>query len=277
VEELSVAARYVPQVTSPGDLEPEPVAGVATLAEAVERARQGLGEDLVFGRDVEDGVAGVSADAGPPERILQWLRTLAQMTRIRRAGKLGMNVLAWLKKQGLTASNETSLTVASAAEMRKRTGHDGADDRRFETPLKLVEATSPDRCVRSGGRPIGRSARGRARAQSDLGHCEQSSAWFWFSAATQRHTPAGSMSHTAVPPLEATPRTLPQLRCVPLRAEYSENHPASSSSGRPGRVRRVAALHATLPHGPETRVSGLTERSWTRDPVSHRSAESARS
>lgn len=147
VRGLSQALRFVPS-DDEEEIAPEPDSPVTTVAEAVSLAASRFGSELEFGEDVEDGVRGVAADAGPPDKIYEYLKTLAEMTTRRRADGLGKNMLEWLREQGLRLSNESDSVRNSAAEMQKRTWHDGRNRRRFETHLKPSEGTGPDRCVR---------------------------------------------------------------------------------------------------------------------------------
>jgi hypothetical protein len=130
------------------ELPPEPEKPVDTLADAVERARDEFDSELLFGEDVDDGVRGLVTDAGPPDKVFDHLKTLAEMTRIRRLGSLGKNMLEWLADRGISASNESEMVTGSKAEMQRRTWRDGEARRAFTTHLKPNEKTGPDRCVR---------------------------------------------------------------------------------------------------------------------------------
>jgi hypothetical protein len=133
---------------SESDLPPEPAQVIDTVGDAVDRARDAFPQDLVFGVDVERGVAGVASDAGPPEKIFEHLKTLAEMARIRRKGPLGRNMLEWLYANGIAASNESSMVETNRAERQNRTWNDGQGARFFTSHLKPNEKTGPDRCVR---------------------------------------------------------------------------------------------------------------------------------
>jgi hypothetical protein len=147
VESLNLAWRYR-QIGGEEEIAPEPDSPVTTVLEAILRAKSENPAELVFGDDVEYGSTTLAADAGPPEKIYDYLTTLADMTRRRRASPLGTDMILWLKGRGLKASSESDTTLNSASEMRKRTWHDGRAKRPFEQHLKPSEGTSPDRCVR---------------------------------------------------------------------------------------------------------------------------------
>lgn len=120
-----------------------------TIREAVERARDEYSDRLIFGDDVESGVAGLASNAGPPEKVLLWLGTLAELADQLRAGAaLGASQVQWLKDKGIDCSIESDTVRNSTAEMRKRTWHDGERPREFIKHMKPAEATRPDRCVR---------------------------------------------------------------------------------------------------------------------------------
>jgi len=147
VESLSQVWRYRADASS-DEIPPEPLAAVTTVEEAVNLARLRLSGDLVFGADVAANIRGLSSDAGPPEKIYEYLEILAEMTQARRAGGLGKDLLLWLKDQGLKASGESETVLNSPSEMRRRTWDDGIGSRVFEKHLKPSDGTSPDRCAR---------------------------------------------------------------------------------------------------------------------------------
>jgi hypothetical protein len=131
----------------PEDVPPEPDAPVTSVEEAVHRAREAFTEQLIFGDDVEAGVAALSEQAGPPDKIFMYLKTLAELTVARQQG-LGRDPLTWLKEHGVKASGESETVLCSASDMRRRTWHDGDVRREFQMHLKPVDGSSPDRCVR---------------------------------------------------------------------------------------------------------------------------------
>lgn len=147
VRSLSEALRYAP-ARDADDIEPEPLSPVDSVADAVDRARVEFTQELVFGDEVEKGLEDLSPDAGPPEKVYEYLKTLAEMTRKRRTGGLGKDMILWLRDQGLRASNESETILNNPQEMQKRTWHDGFRRRKFDKHLKPKEATSPDQCVR---------------------------------------------------------------------------------------------------------------------------------
>jgi hypothetical protein len=150
VANLSQALRHLPDgAVSADEIAPEPTFSVESVQDAVARATTEYPQDLVFGGDVSEGVRTVVANAGPPDKIFEYLKTLAQMAQQRRSAGLGKDMIAWLKDHGLKASAESQTVLNSALEMQKRTWDDGRGTRRrFEKHLKPKDGTSPDQCVR---------------------------------------------------------------------------------------------------------------------------------
>jgi hypothetical protein len=120
----------------------------ASLSQAVQQARLELVGRVVFGRDVERGVTALNPDAGPPQKVLEYLRALGDMVDERRKGPLGDSPIGWLEDMGVTASGESETDRKNTATMKRRQWHDGTQIRQFETHLKPNDALSPDRCVR---------------------------------------------------------------------------------------------------------------------------------
>ena len=110
--------------------------------------RSEFGDDLVFGAEVDESVRSLKRDAGPPDKIYDYLRILSEMTHARRNGGLGTDMILWLRNKRVSASGESETILNSQAEVRKRTWSDGVGSRTFEKHPKPNENTSPDRCVR---------------------------------------------------------------------------------------------------------------------------------
>jgi hypothetical protein len=107
-----------------------------------------LAGKVVFGRDVDRGVEGLSPDAGPPQKVLDYLQTLGDLVDERRKGPLGNSLMGWLQELGVTCSGESMTDRNNAETMKRRRWHDGTSTRQFELHLKPNDALSPDRCVR---------------------------------------------------------------------------------------------------------------------------------
>ncbi len=129
---------------SPDDSQPP-----ETVEEAVSRAKVLFAGRLRFGADVDAGVRGLNKTAGPPDKVLKYLRGLADLASARQSGPLGKGMMQWLGDRGIDGSGEFETISNNKAEQRKRTWDNGAGARRvFDFHLKPNEATQPDQCVR---------------------------------------------------------------------------------------------------------------------------------
>ncbi|MFZ5492375.1 MAG: hypothetical protein ACOY6E_07780 [Pseudomonadota bacterium] len=118
-----------------------------TVAEAVDRARASLTR-VDFGDDVDRGVVTLSPDAGPPDKVLDYLEALQEMVAEQAKGPLGVTQIQWLKDRGIHASGESETILNSDREMKKRTWAGPNGQQQFEKHLKPSDGISPDKCVR---------------------------------------------------------------------------------------------------------------------------------
>ena len=120
-----------------------------TVEDAVNKAERLYTPQLTFGDDVPKGISGLAPNAGPPQKILDYLVALSSMVEERRKDSgLGTSVIQWLASKGVVASNESEKIKNNSAEMKRRTWHDGRERREFVMHLKPTEAAHPDRCPR---------------------------------------------------------------------------------------------------------------------------------
>lgn len=150
VESLQYALRWKGTGENESEvIQPSPSAPPITVEESIAQAREILGGVLIFGADVENGVATLSPNAGPPDKILNYLQALGEFTKAKRHGSLGMSAIKWLEGKGVLGSVESEGTMNNPLERSARTWDYGNGERMaFELHLKPSEATSPDRCVR---------------------------------------------------------------------------------------------------------------------------------
>lgn len=133
----------------PEELAPDTETPPATVEDAVLIAMDEMKEELIFGSSITEGVKSLAQDAGPPEKILRYLRVLGEFTRARRDGTLGKGTIKWLQERGVTASAESETVRKSREEQQARTWDYGNGERKtFDMHLKPSDATAPDRCVR---------------------------------------------------------------------------------------------------------------------------------
>jgi hypothetical protein len=117
-----------------------------TVAEAVQRATREFQGALVFGEDVDKGIAGLDPQAGPPDKVYRYLVSLGEFARQRRCGPVGTSTFEWFRQRNVSASDESE--NLSKGEKLARTWHDGTGRRVFVWHLKPAEAVAPDRCTR---------------------------------------------------------------------------------------------------------------------------------
>jgi hypothetical protein len=118
-----------------------------TVAEAINLARAKFARHLLIAADVEDDATNLNAQAGPPEKLLRYLATLAELSQALAAGPLGKSVPGWLADHNVECSGDSET-------VRKRTGarsfrlsdQEGRVD--CEWHAKPSDGVSPDRCVR---------------------------------------------------------------------------------------------------------------------------------
>ena len=145
VEALTIALRSVPTEgrDAVAELPPE------TVAEAIAIARRELDKSLGIAHESEPDWLKLNEAAGPPEKILRYLRTLATLSdQLANGSPLGVNIPIWLRQRGVECSIDS------------RTGRDNRSDRNFRDRLvngesveckfhaKPADGTSPDMCVR---------------------------------------------------------------------------------------------------------------------------------
>ena len=134
--------------TGAAEVEPEQEIQPRTVQEAVDRARLECASTLFFGADVDKGISTLSSEAGPPEKILLYLRTLGEMANAHAQSSLGMAQIQWLNDRNVHASGESETIRNSSQEMSKRQWRSREKLRYFENHLKPSDAVSPDKCVR---------------------------------------------------------------------------------------------------------------------------------
>lgn len=120
-----------------------------TVAEAVEAARKRFSTELIFGNDVAEGVLSLAADAGPPDKILDYLEILGEMTKTMNGPGLGKSIWLWLQEWGVYGSDEDPAVRNQRAHRDRRSWDNGqGESTYFDKHLKPTDGTSPDRCVR---------------------------------------------------------------------------------------------------------------------------------
>lgn len=150
IESLSMALRSMRPAEDTGSDE-QPATDVAepqSVAEAVETARRELAGRVEIATETDADVAGLNSEAGPPEKILRYLRTLGELADQLEEGPLGQSVPIWLRTRGVDCSGESETSKNSEAGKRFRTRRVNGREVECEFHAKPSEGTSPDRCAR---------------------------------------------------------------------------------------------------------------------------------
>lgn len=142
--ELAMARARIAELEAQG----EESRTVTTVAEAVERARADHGDVLIFGPDIEDGLENLTARAGPPNKVLDYLDHLAELGRLRREGPLGTSAQQWLREKGVDVSGESKNTRMARKSKVARTFQTPDGPQVFNAHLKPSDGTHINRCVR---------------------------------------------------------------------------------------------------------------------------------
>ncbi len=136
------------------EIEDDVITPVATVAEAVDRARSQF-DYLVFGPDVEKGVKSLNFSAGPPDLIFRYLRVLNDAAVYLSRG----DTQDGYQYQQIFLDNNVKMSGESGNLSKKsrpaRTWKDErGQPRLFTNHLKPNDHTPPDRCVRIYFDPI---------------------------------------------------------------------------------------------------------------------------
>lgn len=150
VASLSMALRNMWPTIEPAS-DDQSVADVAepqSVAEAVAIARRELEGRVEIATETDADVGNLNSEAGPPEKILRYLRTLGELAEQLAEGPLGQSVPIWLRKRGVECSGDSETSKNSEAGKRFRTRQVNGREIDCEFHAKPSEGTSPDRCAR---------------------------------------------------------------------------------------------------------------------------------
>ncbi|MFP3091168.1 hypothetical protein LQZ21_12665 [Treponema sp. TIM-1] len=78
-----------------------------TLEEAVKRAQHDFSNNLVFGNDIESGVKERNRDAGPPDKVYYYLKTLSEITGIKRTAHPDYPLVLLARMYGCNCSGQS--------------------------------------------------------------------------------------------------------------------------------------------------------------------------
>ena len=150
IESLSIALRNMRR-SNEAERDEQPATDLAepqSVAEAVAVARRELAGKVEIAAETDADVADLNSEAGPPEKILRYLRTLGELAEQLAEGPLGQSVPIWLRIRGVDCSGESETSKNSEAGKRFRTRQVNGNEVDCEFHAKPSERTSPDRCAR---------------------------------------------------------------------------------------------------------------------------------
>ena len=142
IESLTIALRSLPtddaDATSAEETPPQ------SVQEAVEIARRELAGTVAIARETDDDIARLNPAAGPPEKLLRYLRTLGELSEALENGRpLGRSIPIWLRERGVECSGDSE-----TAKARRQPRYVDGEPIDCEFHAKPSEGVSPDLCVR---------------------------------------------------------------------------------------------------------------------------------
>ena len=149
VESLSMALRSMrPTDINTEEEAPTQQAEPQSVQEAVAIARRELQDKVEIAGETDADIDSLNSEAGPPEKILRYLRTMGDLADRLAEGPLGISVPKWLRERGVECSgdSETSKNSGSGKNLRNRPVNGRRVDCEFHA--KPNEGTSLDRCTR---------------------------------------------------------------------------------------------------------------------------------
>ncbi|MFI4935979.1 MAG: hypothetical protein ACHP7N_15280 [Caulobacterales bacterium] len=146
VEALTIALRS--QHAPSADQAQVEQAPPTTVADALAAARRAYSGRVAFGENLDEQIAELNPGAGPPEKVLRYLSSLADLSSALEAGSLGRSVPTWLQEAGVDASGESETTKKNRDSQRARTFRFGSEEIYCEYHAKPSDGVSPDKCVR---------------------------------------------------------------------------------------------------------------------------------
>lgn len=146
VEALTIALRSHPAASADHAQPEEPPP--ATVADALSTARRMYAGRIAFGENLDEQIEGLNSGAGPPEKVLRYLGSLANLSAALEAGPIGRSVPIWLRDVGVETSVESETIKRSRDARRNRTFRFGDGEFHCEYHSKPNDGVSPDQCVR---------------------------------------------------------------------------------------------------------------------------------
>jgi hypothetical protein len=105
-----------------------------TLEKAVEQAQKEFADNLIFGNDIERGVKERNKDAGPPDRVYYYLKTLSEITGIKRTVHPNFSLALLARMYGCNCADGSSKEMLYDG---------GGGESGFADHLRPAESKSP--------------------------------------------------------------------------------------------------------------------------------------
>lgn len=144
VEALNPARHLPPAETGDerGETPPQ------TVAEAVSIARHELAGTVAIAFETDVDIAHLNPAAGPPDKILRYVRTLGNLATALANGPIGLSVPQWLKARNVECSVDSETTKLSKEGKRFRNRPVNGEPVDCEYHLKPADKVRPDMCAR---------------------------------------------------------------------------------------------------------------------------------
>lgn len=119
-----------------------------TVTDAVASARRELAGKVAIASETDNDIAALNPIAGPPEKLLRYLRTLGDLADALARGSIGQAVPQWLKLRNVECSVDSETTKNSEKGKRFRLRKVEGELVDCEYHLKPADKVKPDMCAR---------------------------------------------------------------------------------------------------------------------------------
>jgi valyl-tRNA synthetase len=120
-----------------------------TVFDAVQIARKETKDFLQISNNVDQQILDLSINAGPPEKVLRYLRSLKDLSEcLSRGTALGKSIPMWLREKNVECSVESETTNENRIARKKRTFNIDGNQVYCEYHAKPSDNVSPNMCVR---------------------------------------------------------------------------------------------------------------------------------
>src|SRR5690606_32377915 len=122
LQSLSIALRSIRPVEGAISDEQMPSEAVEpqSVGEAIATARRELTGKVEIASETDADIVDLNPEAGPPEKILRYLRTMGELAERLAEGPLGLSVPKWLRERGVECSGDSETAKNSDAGKKFR-------------------------------------------------------------------------------------------------------------------------------------------------------------